>query len=54
MGLDAERLQTLLEFCVRWFNNFCFEKEFFIKNVSILLQVHRDDVGPLEDPSFYD
>jgi hypothetical protein len=54
MGLDAERLQTLLEFCVRWFNNFCFEKEFFIKNVSILLQVHRDNVGPLDDPSFYD
>jgi hypothetical protein len=54
MGLNAERLQTLLEFCVRWFNNFCFEKEFFIKNVSILLQVHRDNVGSLEDPSFYD
>ncbi|KAH9544605.1 hypothetical protein CY35_12G002700 [Sphagnum magellanicum] len=54
MSLDTKRLQTLLGFFVRWFNNFCFEKEFFIKNVSILLQVHRDNVGSLEDPSFYD
>lgn len=53
MGLDAERFQTHLEFCVRWFNNFCFEKEFYIKDVSILLQVHRDNVGSLEDLSFY-